>query len=687
VSARAAAPALTAALVACGTPPQKPVAPDHPAPATTDAAVASVSSDASEGPVVTHGSRRTKIEAPHGGAITALAVTPDGKSAVSCDELGGLRLWPTLDGTVEPRAIDLPHPDHIAIGRDPRGFVIAMIDEVGGLIIEVVDGDGLTVARASLPLEPAYAGVVMSDAGALAWRADQRVVSLHADGTIAKQLAAEPGQRIAAIATAGGKAVAIIETQTSSTPTRRARWLTLGSELAWGSWIKGTDVGSAIALSPTGKKVAHLTLDATHGGGGKYVVVDTASGDEVSEAVTSITAIGLPDDDHLALGAAGSVVWQDLSKAKPKGPSVPPPTPVAPDTDRGILAVGGGRALTAMSGELVIATSTKTEFLGYELESPAVAAATSNGRMLIGLGETFAILDKQLQAQPAPDLSVPIGSAIADLHWLSGDDWLVESSRVNDGVTSIFLVDAATKKTREVRTGMAMVQLLMYEPTTHLATLSLGDTPQVLRHEPGKLRIDRVSQLPKSGGFERAEIVPVSPALANGAEAVVVQMRDRVTLRWVRDTRALDKGAAVTIDGSLAGVDAAGHVFLWQNDPQNMLELAIFGDGKRIGTLPTDGPTAVWPDPKGTQVVEVGQRSVSLVGLDGKRKWAQALQGVTEALWLDDGSIAIVSAAGVARLDAATGNVLAARCGWRFGLTTKQHPVSPRFEPVCTQLR
>jgi hypothetical protein len=61
--------------------------------------------------------------------------------------------------------------------------------------------------------------------------------------------------------------------------------------------------------------------------------------------------------------------------------------------------------------------------------------------------------------------------------------------------------------------------------------------------------------------------------------------------------------------------------------------------------------------------------------------------GVTEALWLDDGTIGIVSAAGIARLDASTGEVIAARCGWRFGLSSKQHPVSPRFEPVCTQLR
>ncbi|MEO7092209.1 MAG: hypothetical protein ABI175_03090, partial [Polyangiales bacterium] len=62
-------------------------------------------------------------------------------------------------------------------------------------------------------------------------------------------------------------------------------------------------------------------------------------------------------------------------------------------------------------------------------------------------------------------------------------------------------------------------------------------------------------------------------------------------------------------------------------------------------------------------------------------------QFVTEALWLDDGTIVVVSAGGLARLDANTGSVLAARCGWRFGLSAKQHPPSARVEPVCAQLR
>jgi len=671
-------------LTACGpaTHPPKPLSPDPIVPLHDAAPTSEASDAASTNALVKTTPRRGRVEAPHGGAITALAVTADGTSVVSADELGGVRLWPALDGSLEPRAVDLPRPAQLAIGGEPRGFVIAMIDDVGGLVLQVIDRDGLTIQRASLGVDPAYVGVAMTERGPLAWRVDQRILRFSADGTITTQLPAEPGQRIVAVTVAGQFAVAVIEAG-GAAPWRRARWLAIAdAKLAWGGWIDaGDDVGSVIAVSPSGKRFASLAGKATVQA---VVVVDTAAGTMVANPNASgALALGLPDDEHLALGSAGGVSWVDLTKVKPTQRAVPGSQPI----ERGVLEIGGGRAITATSGELVISVPTRTEFLGYELQSPAVAAAAPSGRMLIGLGDSLALLDGQLKASPAPDLMVPPGAAIADLRWLAGDDWLVESSRVNDGVTSIDLVDVGKQKSVAIRTGMSMVQMLMHDPSTRLVTLSLGELPEVLHHEPGKLRLDRIAKLAKPAGFERAELVPINPKLSGGTQLVVVHMRERLTLRWVRDPRALDKGIAVTIDGSLAGVDPAGHVFVWQNDPQGMLELAQFRDGKRLGTLPTDGPTAVWPDPKGAQVIQVGQRSVGLVGLDGTRKWTQALQGVTEALWLDDGSIGIISAAGIARLDPKTGDVIAARCGWKFGLSSKRHPVSPRFEPVCTQLR
>lgn len=97
------------------------------APASLDAPVSAL--------VHVDGQRRV-IEAPHGGAIRRLAVTADGTAALTEDVLGGIRLWPTLDGTVEPRLVDLPPTRSLALAIEARGFVIAAVDQAGGLVIQ-----------------------------------------------------------------------------------------------------------------------------------------------------------------------------------------------------------------------------------------------------------------------------------------------------------------------------------------------------------------------------------------------------------------------------------------------------------------------------------------------------------------------------------------------------------------------
>jgi hypothetical protein len=681
---------LLIACVACGNPPKQtpttPTPPQTPAPLET-----TPGGNLSSGTLGARGARKVRIEAPHGGAINLLAASADGKTVVSVDELGGTRLWAALDGSLEPRVIDLPRPTDLVVGSHAKGYVIAMTDSVGGLILQIVDHDGITLQRVTMPIEPAYGGVASaSERGVLAWRVDQRIVLLSPDkGTVVSELPTEGGQRILALAANATKAVAIIE----AGATQRARWITLAPQLAWGAFIEGSDdLGANVALSPSGKRIASLVASPSRGI--SALVLDTAGKLVANEPAPGATAVALPTDDHVALAIPNGVSWIDLAKVKkPQPPARPVPVtganvPVPAIVDVPIVGVAaGGRAVGAVNGELVIATPLKSEFLGYELESPAVASAGPNGQLLIGLGDTFALLDDKLVAGAPPDLQIPGGSAVADVRWLTGNDWLVQSSRLNDGITGIALVDAAARRSLPVRKGMAMVHMMAHEPSTNLVAFSLGDAPEVLRHAPGKLELKSVATLPKPKGFERAELVPVNPTLAGGTQVVVVHMRDRLTIRWAKDPLRLEGSSPIVVDGSLASVDAAGHVYVWQSDANGQLVLAMYRDGKTLGFMPTDGPTALWPDPKGSRVLQVSQRSVTMVGVDGTRKWAQPLQGVTEAIWLDPNTLAIISAAGIARVDANTGAVQAARCGWRFGLSPKQHPISPRVEPVCTQLR
>ncbi|MGE5187361.1 MAG: hypothetical protein ACM31C_35185 [Acidobacteriota bacterium] len=636
-------------------------------------------------PIVhTEGAARAAIEAPHAGAIVTLAVTPDGKSAISCDELGGLRLWPALDGTREPVVVELPRPKQLAIGATADGYTVDVLDEVGGVIVASIDRDGRTRSHATLPTEPAYKDIAMTSLGTLAWRADQTIELIGGHGAVEQRLAVEPGQRLIDLSVSGDRALALVETVENGTPARKPRWLHLQPKLSWGGWLRAAvPLGDQIAVSPAGTRYATLVHDdPKQPQQAKVVVLDAAKGTAlVDHAAPGVVDLGFPDDDHVAFVASSVVSW--LAIGKPGDAPTTPPTPAATS---GAMAIGGGRVVSSTNGELVLASPTGAQYLGYAVESPTVAQAAANGQLLIGVGDQFALLDRELRATGAPTVA-PKGGTVADVRWLGGDDWLVVAS-TPEGVTRLELADVAHGTSKTVRDKLTIVPVLMYEPSTRLVTLSLGDSPEVDRYDPVKHAIERVAALPRPKGFEQAELVPLAPAVSGGAELLRVTMRDKPTLAWLNDAKQLTKSAhQISVDNaSFAGADPAGHAFVWRNTPQNALELAIYAAGKPIGKLPSDGPVALWPDPKGARVVEVGQRAVSLYTLDGKRVWAQELAGTTEALWLADGAIAIVSAAGIARLDAATGAVTAARCGWRFELSAKPHPATPQIEPVCTQL-
>lgn len=675
--------ALVIALCAC-----KPSARPGPVAGPTapvDAAVEDVEPGAASAVVSLAGARRHVIESPHGGEIVTLAATADGGAAITCDELSGVRLWPTLDGTREPRVVDLPRPRALALAADPRGFLVAMVDQVGGLVLQLVDRDGLALQRAVLDADPAFDGVVMTAGGPLAWRADEVVVRVTAAGTIAEALPAEPGQRILAIAVAGPRAVAVVE---AGTPvTRRARWLTLAPALGWGGWIDaGDDVGTVVALSPSGARLAHLLGDrATNAA--EAVVIDVRTGGVLAtHGAGARASIGFVDDDHLAIGTSGLVTLVAVA-AVALAPSVRRKS--GDLVDPGLLAVGGGRAIGASNGELVLAAATPAgqtvAFLGYDLETPTVVAAGGAGQLLVGVRDTFALLDRELRSAAAPSLGLPPDANVGALAWVGDEKWLVQYAG-HDGATTLAVADLATRQTRTLRARLPVANPLRYEPTTRLVTLSLGAAPEVARLDAGGQRLEAPSKLPRVAGFDQTVVVPVAPELANGARVVVVRMSDRMTIRWSADPSRLDRGPSVTLAGSFAAADRAGHVYVWENVIPH-LELVTYRDGKRVRALEADGPLAVWPDPTGERVVVVDRQGVALRLADGTRPWAVPLATATEVLWLPDQTIAFVTSNGIARLDAATGALLAARCGWRFGLSKTPHPITSRSEPVCAQLR
>jgi len=680
------------ALVACGAPPRTEPSP-RPPPVAAPApglglAIADLLAPSIAAPIIDirRGTRTRPIEAPHARTIEVLAVTPEGDAVISGDELGGVRLWPALDGSVEPRIVDLPHPRALAIGRAPGGFTIAMLDAVGALGLAAIDADGLIATRFALPVEPAaYAGLAgVTRRGVIAWRADQRVVRVAADATVAT-LAADAGQRIVTIAIAGERAVAVLDGERGP----RARWLELGDTLAWGRWIETPLPPSpVIAISPSGTVLATLTSTATRPTA--IVASDTATGALlVHESVSAAQAIAVPSDDHLAFATFGGISWITRAKLAPPQPAQPA-TVTRPIPTRPILGTGaGGTAIAAVRSELSLAEPNRQpEFLGYERTSPSgLATAAPGGRVLVKLPPSHALLDAELRERPAPDLGIDVRHTLVDARWLAGDEWLVHAVRGSDGKAQLSIRNVATGKARAIATDPRAVQPIAYAPATGLLAIARGDAAELLRHIPGALRVARVARAPRSKGAGQTTLHPVDPARAGGAQLVVAEAGPRLTLRWVANPARLAAGAALVVDGTLAAVATTGHVLVWEIATPGQMRLAVYRDGRRIGSLPVETPTGVALDPRGTQLVQLTARSIALVDLDGTQRWARPLQGISQAVWLDDGALVLVGAGGVARVDAASGEVTAARCGWRFERSTRQHPVAGFVEPLCAQLR
>jgi hypothetical protein len=664
------------ALVACaapasnGTPrppPPMPATPLQPAPEAPPTSA-----------VVGFASRTRAIESRHGGEIKTLAVTPDGTAVLSVDELGGTRLWPALDGSAEPRVVDIPRGRALAIGADPRGFVAASIDDAGGLTLAVLDRDGLTLQRASLPAEPEFVDVVTTSRGVIATRTDHSIVRLGSDGAVLERIAVASGERIASLASRGDKLVVQIEGAK-----RRLRWLLATPALQWGGWIPSqVEPEGVFAVSPRGTSVALAVGEPSQR---RLVIIDTTTGavrDKDLLAGTSTSDLAFADDAHVVIGTRGGTRVHAIGSKNASQVVVPKSATTRREVRT--LVAGGERVIGSASAELAIVSRSGKEYLGYEIESPTVAATAPDGNLLIGVGASFAQLDKNLATVATPDFKLPQLASIAELRHVEGTGWLVEWANLDDGRTTAAFIDLATGAREELHAEREAVHAIGYDARSRLATFALGESNQVLRFDSKTRKFTRLSGS-KRGAWQTS-LTPLAPALAGGNELLVVTIGERLIVRWVRDARYVDKGTSMSLDGTFAAADPTGNAYVWMRDGTSFSTLVV-RDGKQVAKLRTERPVSISPDPAGKRYVEISQHEVALVSHDGSRAWALPVPGVSEVHWLTDGALALLGTGGLARVDTATGVVQAARCGWRFGLSKTQHRSSSRVEPLCTQLR
>src|SRR3569832_140727 len=76
---------------------------------------------------------RIPVGVPHGGFINHVAVTEPGDAAVSLENIGGLRLWPTLDGSREPVPFTVNGAAAVALSPAGKELLVGVRDEAGAV--------------------------------------------------------------------------------------------------------------------------------------------------------------------------------------------------------------------------------------------------------------------------------------------------------------------------------------------------------------------------------------------------------------------------------------------------------------------------------------------------------------------------------------------------------------------------
>ncbi|HEY3802990.1 MAG TPA: hypothetical protein VGL61_10305 [Kofleriaceae bacterium] len=609
-------------------------------------------------PMLAHAATGSAVEAPPIGAILLVAVTADGGAAITADAGGGVRLWPTLDGTREPIVVEMDAPVDVAIEHAGSGYIVGSIDEGRDLVLTVLDGDGRTVAHRGLGNDPGFEGVAAIDGGLLAWTSDSKIDLFGTDGVLRGTIATEPGERLRGVATARAQAVAELEVAGSAAPRRRVRAVTVGSALAWGGFLGSDHAPSGpIAIAPSGNRLAMVE-------GENIVVLDVAHDAKLMEMKGVATSLAFADDDRLAT-TTGLLAWFTQAGLVPRLGT----GPVQAGGDASFVTTGANAAVAIVGGVLAIATPKRIDYLGYAIASPSVVAAGGSGALLIGGGDKATVLDGSLYSHGMIAAGTPRSVA-----WLGGDDWLA----VGNGAARIL----SSREAEPAPVGSDATEVLAsYESSTSIATASFGNSSTIYRWDASRRALRPVASSPRTAPYLAVQLVPTAPARAHGTQVVRVLTRDHATVEWFSDDKLAARTAVAEVASVLA-VDSSARVYALTQGVKP--HVAILANGVEVGQLPLAASAALYPDATGDRIAALTVKSLDLYA-GGKQLWSHPAPAGRFVAWLSDGSIALASTDVIERLDAATGRTVVQRCGWSFGLWPAQLAPPPQLDSPCSR--
>ena len=654
------------------------------------------SADVEVAPPVAKARAPVHVPAPiagvHGSTITQVGATEDGTAAVTADQLGAMRLWPTLDGLTQPIVIAGCVPHALALAHDDDGFVIADLDAAGGAELIRTSASGQVRSRGKLPGDQPITRIDAVPSGLLVVRADQAIELYDVRALRKFRLVPEPSTHLVSIAVRAGRALAFV----SDDHVVRGRWI----ELEQGVWGASTPVLSIdpahVVLSPDHKTIAalaskgnrHLLIDALTGKAiaGSWCALE-GDGEFEGFGGRNVAALGFIDDQTVACSMESMINWWSAGK------------PIGNTTNGTAVAVSDRRLIVGMGVELQLATPTELKYLGYASRDFSHLRVAPPG-LLVGKGDqTATILDASfhparkivLPESPTPWLDmIPLDQRYLLLLALDPDpETGAQTARLSLHDTTNQQVVALPFRLRE--------RELTYDPATRLLATTDGDDDLLLRWEPAQLGPPlRIAGKPQPGasmqhpwGGPAGPVVHlVDPVLTNGLVALVIHEEvGSLTVQEIQDARPglpFVLGRTYHVPGALRSVDRAGHIFTYASD--NLASTAVVGYTRGIPTaLLADTSTATLrPSPDGTMIAAFDGAHLTMHdAATGAIRWEVSLWGLASVLWTEQGQLVARFAGALAEVDRETGALGDRQCGWELGLADAPHETIAEAPSVC----
>lgn len=634
------------------------------------------------------------VGVPHGAQIDLVAAAPDGSAVVTRDALGGVRLWPAVDGGEEPRALPLPAAVALSVARREDGCVVAGVTGDGAARIVLARGDGVVELGATAPgAEVRELHVVRGGAYVVALGRDHAVRLLAVDG---RELARveRRGYRPERLVVAGdGRTVVAARSREGGAELRRfaiadGALRELGArDVAMSRPLEATP----LAADDAGARVV-WTEPAASGWVVRVVEVD-------GEGEMDI-AIALPAAAHTqprAWFVDGGAVFVNAAETATAW-MVDLPVILSGAEQRGAKSKDGDgrgavRAVPGLAGGN-----------GFAVGAAGGVAASGFGNWLyvaeLATGQRRYLGYEPLQVQLAA--VSPTGARVA---WIGNNQLFVEHR--DEG--TLWMLPARWLTTH----GASHV---MFHGEHRLVVIDHMGGVRVLRADTGAV----VAETGVSGGVREAEVrAGWLRATRHYGDTWVMQLADDAIAQprivadgsvraGLLDPSAADGALLWTLDGSgdlrhytVAALEAGDPV----EPAARMTNLvAVDGRGRRYQLVQEDGASAIAVQDGGTIAVARADFALALPSPDGSGlavsfhgggavqvfdtatgapRWSFAAGATITALtWsADSGTLAVASQHGAVTLDAATGAPVVRRCAQPF--TVRGSPPA-QFAPMTT---